>query len=128
MKQSTTSLNHLMNWVQMTRTFAPLLDSEADSLLIKLQQLSERNRHISSLEDAPLTLGIYGHALDGKNHLLSTLQGNPNGSTRRVYSGAQVAMPGLQLDWRDKGTANCVDTSDRFLPSCTSVCVIGRNN
>lgn len=79
MKQSTTSLNHLVNWVQMTRTFAPLLDSEADSLLIKLQQLSERNRRITSLEDAPLTLGIYGHALDGKNHLLNTLQGNPNG-------------------------------------------------
>lgn len=79
MKQLTTTLSHLVNWVQMTRTFSPLLDNEADSLLARLQQLSERHRRISALEDAPLTLGIYGHALDGKNHLLNTLQGSPNG-------------------------------------------------
>lgn len=79
MKQPTTSLNPLVNWVQMTRTYAPLLDNEADSLLVSLLQIGERQRRIHSLEEAPLTLGIYGHALDGKNHLLNTLQGSPNG-------------------------------------------------
>ncbi|HEY3985863.1 virulence factor SrfC family protein [Cedecea sp.] len=79
MKQLTTTLTPLVTWVQMTRTYAPLLDNEADSLLARLLQLSERQRRISALEDAPLTLGIYGHALDGKNHLLNTLQGSPNG-------------------------------------------------
>ena len=48
MKQLTTSLSHLVNWVQMTRTFSPLLDNEADSLLARLEQLSERHRRISA--------------------------------------------------------------------------------
>lgn len=79
MNQPTTLHHHLVNWVQDTRSHAPLLESEADSLLARLAPLQHRHHQLDELAQKPLTLGLYGHSIAGKHHLLSALLANNSG-------------------------------------------------
>lgn len=73
------ALRQLANWVQETRPHAPLLENEADSLLARLLPLQRRQHQIDALSRQPLALGLYGHSVAGKHHLLSALLANPAG-------------------------------------------------
>lgn len=63
----------LENWVQETRSYSHALASEADSLQGRLLQLSHRQHQIDALSREPLTVGLYGHSVAGKSHLLKAL-------------------------------------------------------
>lgn len=73
MNQSMTTCRMLENWVQETRSQSHALASEADSLQGRLLQLSHRQHQINALSHEPLTVGLYGHSVAGKSHLLKAL-------------------------------------------------------
>jgi hypothetical protein len=77
--QTGPQLHSLVNWIEETRPHAPLLEREADSLLARLLPLQRRQQQLAALNDQPLTLGLYGHSLAGKRHLLSALLANHAG-------------------------------------------------
>lgn len=72
-------LHKLADWIQDTRPHAPLLENEADGLLAQLLPLQRRQHQLDALSARPLTLGLYGHSLAGKHHLLSALLANHAG-------------------------------------------------
>lgn len=72
-------LHNLANWIQDTRAHAPLLENEADSLLARLLPLQRRQHQLDALSEQPLTLGLYGRSVAGKQHLLSALLANHAG-------------------------------------------------
>lgn len=72
-------LHSLASWIQDTRLHAPLLENEADSLLAQLLPLQRRQHQLDALAEQPLTLGLYGHSIAGKHHLLSALLANHAG-------------------------------------------------
>ncbi len=74
-----TVLHNLANWIQDTRAHAPLLENEADSLLARLLPLQRRQHQLDALAEQPLTLGLYGRSVAGKQHLLSALLANHAG-------------------------------------------------
>lgn len=74
-----TRLHGLVKWIEETRPYAPLLENEADSLLARMLPLQRRQQQLAALSDRPLMLGLYGHSIAGKRHLLSALLANPAG-------------------------------------------------
>lgn len=73
MSQSDAMINQLTGWVNDTRAHSPRLDREADGLLARLMPLQQRQQQIVSLNDAPLTLGLYGSSVAGKHHMLKMI-------------------------------------------------------
>lgn len=73
MSQSDAMINQLTGWVNDTRAHSPRLDLEADGLLARLMPLQQRQQQIVSLNDAPLTLGLYGSSVAGKHHMLKMI-------------------------------------------------------
>ncbi|WP_299999740.1 virulence factor SrfC family protein [uncultured Cedecea sp.] len=74
MNPTINTLNALTDWVTQTRALSRQVDHQADSLTINLQRIKSRSRCVNALYQQPLTLGFYGHAQAGKNHLLAALQ------------------------------------------------------
>ncbi|WMY72254.1 virulence factor SrfC family protein [Buttiauxella selenatireducens] len=76
MNSTTSTLQQLEDWVQQTRLSVPLVDNEADGLLQKLAAIQQRQHQIDLQAEQPLTIGLYGHSVAGKHHLLTTLLGD----------------------------------------------------
>ncbi|MCT4716972.1 virulence factor SrfC family protein [Enterobacteriaceae bacterium H18W14] len=72
-------LQDLTSWIQDTRAYAPLLESEADGLLAQMLPLQRRQQQLEALSAQPPALGLYGHSVAGKHHLLSALLANHTG-------------------------------------------------
>ncbi|WP_145931681.1 virulence factor SrfC family protein [Yersinia bercovieri] len=73
MNPSDPMLTHLTNWLQRTREHSPQLHLEADGLLARLTHWCHRQQKISALSHTPITLGLYGSAIEGKHHLLKMI-------------------------------------------------------
>ncbi|TDX20341.1 hypothetical protein EDF88_0542 [Buttiauxella sp. BIGb0552] len=76
MNQITSTLHPLVDWVQQTRHTVPLVENEANGLLHKLATLQQRQHQLDLQAEQPLTIGLYGHSVAGKHHLLTTLLGD----------------------------------------------------
>ncbi|MGB7799608.1 virulence factor SrfC family protein [Buttiauxella sp.] len=76
MNSTTSTLQQLVDWVQQMRVSVPLVDNEADGLLQKLAAFQQRQKQIDLQAEQPLTIGLYGHSVEGKHHLLTTLLGD----------------------------------------------------
>lgn len=70
MSYSDTLFNQLVEWVKYTRQQSARLNIEADGILTRLITLSSQQQHIHAISHSPLTLGLYGNSVAGKNHLL----------------------------------------------------------
>lgn len=92
MNPLTSTLHPLVEWVQQTRLTAPLVENEADSLLQKLAAFQQRQHLLDLQAEQPLTLGLYGHSVAGKHHLLTTLLGDHH---ERI----DVSLGGKVLDY-----------------------------
>jgi hypothetical protein len=92
MKPITSTLHPLVSWIQQTRGTVPLIDNEADGLLQKLAALENRQQQLNLQAEQPLTIGLYGHSIAGKHHLLATLAGDNNG---RI----DISLGGKVLDY-----------------------------
>lgn len=92
MNPTTLTLRPLVDWVQQTRQSATLVENEADSLLHKLAILQQRQTEIDLQAEQPLTLGLYGHSVGGKHHLLTTLLGD---NVARI----EISLGGKVLDY-----------------------------
>lgn len=89
MNSTTSTLQQLVDWVQQTRLSVPLVDNEADGLLQKLAALQQRQCQIGLQAEQPLTIGLYGHSVEGKHHLLTTLLGD-NHNRIEILLGGKV--------------------------------------
>ena len=76
MTSKTSTLQQLVDWLQQARLSVPFIDNEADGLLHNMAALQQRQIQIDLQAEQPLTLGLYGHSVDGKHHLLTTLLGD----------------------------------------------------
>lgn len=92
MNPLTSTLLPLVEWVQQTRHAAPRLENEADGLLYKLAALQQRQQQLDLQAEQPLTLGLYGHSVAGKHHLLTTLLGDNH---QRI----EIMLGGKVLDY-----------------------------
>ncbi|WP_435946158.1 virulence factor SrfC family protein [Dryocola sp. BD586] len=73
MNQSAKTLRALESWIKESSIHSRPLHNEADSLLGRVLHLRHRQQKIDQLALQPLTLGLYGHSVSGKFHLLKTL-------------------------------------------------------
>jgi hypothetical protein len=80
MNRSVNTLRALENWITESEIHSPSLRNENESLKGRVLHLSHRQKKINELSLAPLTLGLYGHSISGKSHMLKTLlsQGHDN--------------------------------------------------
>lgn len=85
-------ITSLIDWVQQTRLSVPLVENEADGLLQKLAVLHNRQQHIDLQAEQPLTIGLYGHSVSGKHHLLTMLLGD---NVKRI----EISLGGKVLDY-----------------------------
>ena len=85
-------ITSLIDWVQQTRLSVPLVENEADGLLQKLAALHNRQQHIDLQTEQPLTIGLYGHSVSGKHHLLTMLLGD---NIKRI----EISLGGKVLDY-----------------------------
>lgn len=92
MKPITSTLHPLVAWIEQTRESVPLVDNEADGLLQKLAVFQNRQQQLDLQAEQPLTIGLYGHSVAGKHHLLTTLTGDNNG---RI----DISLGGKVLDY-----------------------------
>ena len=69
----------LMAWIDETRQHAPLLDDDADALLLRLTVAAAHESALASAVNQPRTLGLYGHAQGAKAHLLTALCSSGSG-------------------------------------------------
>lgn len=85
-------LQAVIAWTEATRLHAPLLNNDADALLTRLLALKHQQRCLASVQNQPPSVGLYGHALEAKAHLLTTLCNSPAGRLP-ITAGAKT------LDW-----------------------------
>lgn len=85
-------ITSLIGWVQQTRLSVPLVENEADGLLQRLAVLHNRQQHIDLQAEQPLTIGLYGHSVSGKHHLLTMLLGD---NVKRI----EISLGGKVLDY-----------------------------
>ncbi|RJT24086.1 virulence factor SrfC family protein [Buttiauxella izardii] len=85
-------ITSLIDWVQQTRLSVPLVENEADGLLQRLAVLHNRQQHIDLQAEQPLTIGLYGHSVSGKHHLLMMLLGD---NVKRI----EISLGGKVLDY-----------------------------
>ncbi|SUW64006.1 Putative bacterial virulence factor [Buttiauxella agrestis] len=92
MKPITSTLHPLVDWIQQTRQSVPRIENEADGLLQKLAVLQNRQQHIDLQAEQPLTIGLYGHSVSGKHHLLTMLLGDH-------HDRIEISLGGKVLDY-----------------------------
>ncbi|OAT26035.1 putative virulence factor [Buttiauxella ferragutiae ATCC 51602] len=92
MTSKTSTLQQLVDWLQQARLSVPFIDNEADGLLHNMAALQQRQIQIDLQAEQPLTLGLYGHSVDGKHHLLTTLLGD---NFQRI----EILLGGKVLDY-----------------------------
>lgn len=85
-------ITSLIDWVKQTRLSVPLVENEAEGLLQKLTVLHNRQQHIDLQAEQPLTIGLYGHSVSGKHHLLTMLLGD---NVKRI----EISLGGKVLDY-----------------------------
>lgn len=73
MSYSVAEFNQLIDWVNNTRTHSHRLNLEADGILARIIPLCYRQRQIQAMSEAPVTFGLYGNSVAGKNHLLKMI-------------------------------------------------------
>ena len=69
----------LMAWIDETRQHAPLLDDDADALLLRLTAAAAHESVLARAASQPRTVGLYGHAQAAKAHLLTALCSSGSG-------------------------------------------------
>ncbi len=69
----------LMAWIDETRQHAPLLDDDADALLLRLTDAAAHERALAFAAEQTRTVGLYGHAQAAKAHLLAALCSSSGG-------------------------------------------------
>lgn len=84
MNLTTRTLDALKDWITSCRQESPLLDGQADTILLELQRIKARLRRLNTLDASQVTLGCYGHAQQGKDGLLAAMQPQPDGRVEIV--------------------------------------------
>ncbi|SCC08325.1 hypothetical protein GA0061071_105198 [Kosakonia oryzendophytica] len=79
MSASAKTTQALTAWINENRLLSPLLDDDADALLARLTTAAAEESALKEAEDAPCTIGLYGHSQAAKAHLLNALCGTGNG-------------------------------------------------
>ncbi|HKM95817.1 MAG TPA: virulence factor SrfC family protein [Buttiauxella sp.] len=97
MNSTTSTLQQLVDWVQQTRLSVPLVDNEADGLLQKMAALQQRQNQLDLQVEQPLTIGLYGHSVAGKHHLLTTLLGGDQ--QHMQHERIEISLGGKVLDY-----------------------------
>jgi hypothetical protein len=68
-----------LQWIADTRGNAPRLDSEADSLNLRLYRARNLARNLGRVAGTPMTVGFFGLSQAGKSYLISALAAASNG-------------------------------------------------
>jgi hypothetical protein len=68
-----------LQWIADTRGNAPRLDSEADSLNLRLHRARNLARNLGRVAGTPMTVGFFGLSQAGKSYLISALAAASNG-------------------------------------------------
>ncbi|CAI1684470.1 Putative bacterial virulence factor [Serratia proteamaculans] len=67
------SITQAIDWVAATRQQSTRLNREADNLTIRLRRSYNRARQLDKAQHQPLAIGLYGHNVAAKTHLLAAL-------------------------------------------------------
>ena len=71
-------LQTIIDWTRATRQISPLLDTDADALLTRLQMMKAEESALTQAHTAPASIALYGHSQAAKAHLLSALCSSGN--------------------------------------------------
>ncbi|MFC4297663.1 virulence factor SrfC family protein [Castellaniella hirudinis] len=80
-----------LGWIANTRSKStPRLDSEADSLNLRLRQARNQARTLQRVATRPMTVGFFGLSQAGKSYLISALAAGVDGQLITNYGGQEI--------------------------------------
>ena len=82
-----TTLHALIDWVSATRLTHPMLDADADALLVHLFALQAQQQAHTMASQQRASIALFGHSQASKAHLLHTLCGVQGNDTLSIRAG-----------------------------------------
>lgn len=79
-----------IQWISQMRHDAPRLDTEADTLTLKLRQSRNKARRLADAATRPMTIGFFGLSQAGKSYLISALAAGENGKLETCLGGKKL--------------------------------------
>ncbi|WP_323012214.1 virulence factor SrfC family protein [Castellaniella sp.] len=80
-----------LDWIAQTRSKnTPRLESEADSLNLRLRQARNQARTLRRVATRPMTVGFFGLSQAGKSYLISALAAGADGHLMTNYGGQKI--------------------------------------